>query len=180
MQPIIKRLVFTALPPYTYCEPLLPRPHFPSFQTSLLPAPTMSCVTSSAVDETSGKEGNATADGGVAAQPLMAFSSTSPAQHSALGGRVSVTSATAPYNGSAVRPPFSPSPPQEPPGQYYTAHYTYQAQTAEDLSFEKGESLLVLGSTDGNWWHAKSLKSQCKGYIPRNYVAPASTYEAEE
>jgi len=149
------------------------------FQNALSPTPTMGCVTSSAADETSAKGRSATADGGAGGQQAVALSPTSSTQqpipvHSA---RVSVASASSPYNGG---PPVSPMPPPEPPGQYFVARYAYQARTAEDLSFEKGESLLVLGNTDGDWWHAKSLKTQREGYIPRNYVAPASTYEAEE
>ena len=151
----------------------------PSFQNALSPTPTMGCVTSSAADETSGKGKTTTADGGVGRQEAVSLSPTSSTQQAlpANRARVSVASASSPYNGG---PPVSPLPPQEPPGQYFIARYAYQARTAEDLSFEKGESLLVLGNTDGDWWHAKSLKTQREGYIPRNYVASASTYEAEE
>ena len=63
-------------------------------------------------------------------------------------GRVSVTS----YNGSlhaqSVHSPLSPVPevPPGPPGDLgmvFIARYAYQARTAEDLSFEKGEQLIV-------------------------------------
>ena len=62
----------------------------------------------------------------------------------------------------------------------YIARYAYQARTKEDLSFEKGEMLLVVGPQETDWWTARSLKTQREGYIPRNYVAEAETYEAEE
>lgn len=77
--------------------------------------------------------------------------------------------------------PFQPfSPVVETQGSVYIARYAYQARTAEDLSFEKGEILKVIGNEEGDWWLAKSLKSQREGYIPSNYVAEAQTYEAEE
>ena len=38
----------------------------------------------------------------------------------------------------------------------------------------------VIGDMEGDWWLAKSLKSGQEGYIPRNYVAALSTFEAEE
>ena len=67
-------------------------------------------------------------------------------------GRVSVTS----YNGSlhtqSVHSPLSTVPelPPGPPadlGKVFIARYAYQARTAEDLSFEKGEQLIVSYST---------------------------------
>lgn len=63
-------------------------------------------------------------------------------------GRVSVTS----YNGSVhaqtVHSPLSSVPelPPGPPadlGKVFIARYAYQARTEEDLSFEKGEQLIV-------------------------------------
>ena len=65
-------------------------------------------------------------------------------------------------------------------GKIYLARYAYQARTTEDLSFEKGERLVVVGNQDSDWWLAKSVKSQREGYIPKNYVAEAESYEAEE
>ena len=63
-------------------------------------------------------------------------------------GRVSVTS----YNGSlhtqGMHSPLStvpelPSGPPDDLGKVFIARYAYQARTAEDLSFEKGEQLIV-------------------------------------
>ena len=62
----------------------------------------------------------------------------------------------------------------------FIARYSYQAHTAEELSFAKGDKLKVIGPADGNWWMAKSLANSREGYIPRNYVAPLASYEAEE
>lgn len=62
----------------------------------------------------------------------------------------------------------------------FVGRYRYAARTQEDLSFEKGEKLVVSGGTDGDWWLAKSLLTGKEGYIPRNYVAPLKSFEAEE
>ena len=92
-----------------------------------------------------------------------------------LGSPASPVGAGALYPGSGQVSPTS-----EIKGKVYLARYAYQARTAEDLSFEKGERLLVIGTQENDWWFAKSLKSQREGYIPRNYIAEAQTYEAEE
>ena len=139
------------------------------------------------------KAGSITEDGGnnpqqqqqqqhTVVSPVSSVASTQPTV-SSKGGRVSIVSVTSPYNGSVGGPGFeAPSISQttDPPGKYYIARYAYQARTAEDLSFEKGERLLVIGSIEGDWWHAKSMKSEREGYIPRNYVASELTFEAEE
>ena len=62
----------------------------------------------------------------------------------------------------------------------FVACYRYEARTAEDLSFDKGDKLVVIGGTDGDWWLARSLGTGREGYIPRNYVAAVASYEAEE
>ena len=62
----------------------------------------------------------------------------------------------------------------------YLARYSYDARTSEDLSFKKGEQLLIIGDTEGDWWMGKSMTTGKEGYIPRNYVAPLSSYESEE
>ena len=41
------------------------------------------------------------------------------------------------------QPARGPSPPLEDDGSLFVARYAYQARTAEDLSFEKGEKLRV-------------------------------------
>lgn len=58
--------------------------------------------------------------------------------------------------------------------------YRYDARTAEDLTFDKGERLVVLGGMDGDWWLARSTTTGREGYIPKNYVAAIESYEAEE
>ena len=91
-----------------------------------------------------------------------------------------------PTNGAIVGEPMSPgglgSPmsPVEDETNLFVARYAYQARTTEDLSFEKGEKLRVLEGMESDWWLAKSIKTNREGYIPRNYVAPVASYEAEE
>ena len=96
--------------------------------------------------------------------------------------RVSI--AQLPTNGAIVGGPVSPggldSPMVEDETNVFVARYAYQARTTEDLSFEKGEKLRVLEGMESDWWLAKSLKTNREGYIPKNYVAPVASYEAEE
>lgn len=61
----------------------------------------------------------------------------------------------------------------------FVALYDYEARTEEDLSFKKGEKLIVVNDTQGEWWYAKSMTTKQKGYIPSNYVAKLSSMEAE-
>ena len=58
--------------------------------------------------------------------------------------------------------------------------YDYDARTAEDLSFAKGELLEVLNNADGDWWQAKSTVTGKTGYIPSNYVARDDSIKACE
>lgn len=48
-------------------------------------------------------------------------------------------------------------------------------RTEEDLSFKKGDKLVVINSSDGDWWQAKlhNVPGGRQGYIPSNYVSPA-------
>ena len=62
----------------------------------------------------------------------------------------------------------------------FLALYDYEARTAEDLSFKKGEQLQVVNNQDGDWWQATSLVTGLSGYIPSNYVAPQASVQAEE
>lgn len=60
-----------------------------------------------------------------------------------------------PHNGSFNPPlPTVPSPVLEDEGSLFIARYAYQARTAEDLSFEKGEKLKVSCPVEeeGGWW----------------------------
>lgn len=61
----------------------------------------------------------------------------------------------------------------------FVALYDYDARTEEDLSFKKGEHLIVLNDNQGEWWYARSKATKHEGYIPSNYVARLSSMEAE-
>jgi hypothetical protein len=76
-----------------------------------------------------------------------------------------------PYPISHQASPFS-----ESQGEVYVALYEYVAQTAKDLSFKKGERILVLLKQDEDCWFAKSLKSQKVGCIPSNYAIEAKNW----
>jgi fyn-related kinase len=67
-----------------------------------------------------------------------------------------------------------------PPGaKIFVALYDYDARTDEDLSFRKGEHLIILNDTQGDWWFARSKATKGEGYIPSNYVAKLESIEAE-
>ena len=61
----------------------------------------------------------------------------------------------------------------------FVALYDYDARTDEDLSFRKGEHLIILNDTQGDWWFARSKATKGEGYIPSNYVAKLESIEAE-
>lgn len=64
--------------------------------------------------------------------------------------------------------------------EVFIALYDYEARTAEDLTFRKGDKLKILNNSDGDWWQASLVGSNQTGYIPSNYVARAQSIEAEE
>uniref|UniRef100_A0A2K6SB12 Tyrosine-protein kinase n=1 Tax=Saimiri boliviensis boliviensis TaxID=39432 RepID=A0A2K6SB12_SAIBB len=59
------------------------------------------------------------------------------------------------------------------------ALYDYEAIHHEDLSFRKGDQMMVLEES-GEWWKARSLATRKEGYIPSNYVARVDSLETEE
>ncbi|XP_052578537.1 tyrosine-protein kinase HCK isoform X1 [Peromyscus californicus insignis] len=59
------------------------------------------------------------------------------------------------------------------------ALYDYEAIHREDLSFQKGDQMVVLEES-GEWWRARSLATRKEGYIPSNYVARVNSLETEE
>lgn len=66
--------------------------------------------------------------------------------------------------------------------------YDYTARTEDDLSFCKGETLLLLDQGDDeneDWWYArhtdpKYTNQKQEGYVPRNYVALEDTLDTQE
>ncbi|XP_066273344.1 tyrosine-protein kinase Src42A-like [Branchiostoma lanceolatum] len=63
--------------------------------------------------------------------------------------------------------------------EIFIALHDYAARTTEDLSFRKGEKLEILNMMDGDWWQARNIVNKKRGYIPSNYVAPASSLQAK-
>ncbi|XP_004464102.2 tyrosine-protein kinase HCK isoform X1 [Dasypus novemcinctus] len=59
------------------------------------------------------------------------------------------------------------------------ALYDYEAIHHEDLSFHKGDQMVLLEES-GEWWRARSLATRKEGYIPSNYVARVDSLETEE
>nr|BAF02920.1 protein tyrosine kinase src [Monosiga ovata] len=62
----------------------------------------------------------------------------------------------------------------------YLALYDYAARAEDDLTFKKGDKLLVLNQSDGDWWQAQLVSSGQKGFIPSNYVAKMQSIQAED
>ncbi|KAK1805595.1 hypothetical protein P4O66_019874 [Electrophorus voltai] len=73
-------------------------------------------------------------------------------------------------------------PPVRMAGNVYIALYDYRARTAEDLSFNAGDTLEALDTSSGDWWRARALtglSASKQGYIPANYVALVESLDAE-
>eukprot|EP00729_Bicosta_minor_P017469 gene17469-20094_t len=98
--------------------------------------------------------------------------------------RTSRSAGTVPKRAPAPLPTPDPEPEPEKvdPKDVFVALYDYDARTEEDLSFKKGDKLVVINSSDGDWWQAKlhNVPGGRQGYIPSNYVSPAQelTYGA--
>ncbi|XP_060606256.1 proto-oncogene tyrosine-protein kinase Yrk-like [Ruditapes philippinarum] len=68
------------------------------------------------------------------------------------------------------------------------ALYDYDARTEDDLSFKKGDTLVLLdqgAEENEDWWFARHTdpsyqNSKYEGYVPRNYVAIEDTIESQE
>lgn len=95
------------------------------------------------------------------------------------GGGSGATGRSATSGRAAMPVPVAPPAPESDKGQFQ-ALYDYEARTADDLSFKKGDKLSIINNSDGDWWQAQMMSTGKKGYIPSNYVAPCQTLEAEE
>ena len=61
------------------------------------------------------------------------------------------------------------------------ALYDYNAKISKELSFRKGDKLVVFGQRDENWWEAELAHDRGRrGYIPSNYVRVCTSLEAED
>ncbi|KAG7330037.1 hypothetical protein KOW79_006259 [Hemibagrus wyckioides] len=59
------------------------------------------------------------------------------------------------------------------------ALFPYEAENKNELSFKKGEKLVILDE-NGEWWKAKSLSSGKVGLIPSNYITPEESMDNKE
>ncbi|XP_043938499.1 tyrosine-protein kinase fyna-like isoform X4 [Protopterus annectens] len=59
------------------------------------------------------------------------------------------------------------------------ALYDFNAKFENELSFQKGEKLLLL-KRDGEWWFAESTTNGSQGLIPSNYVQEMISVENED
>eukprot|EP00049_Salpingoeca_infusionum_P023298 m.11367 g.11367 ORF g.11367 m.11367 type:complete len:513 (+) comp5709_c0_seq1:453-1991(+) len=64
--------------------------------------------------------------------------------------------------------------------ELFVALYDYEARTADDLPFRKGDMLKIINNSDGDWWQAQHSVTGKTGYIPSNYVAKTQSIEAED
>jgi hypothetical protein len=60
------------------------------------------------------------------------------------------------------------------------ALYLYDSRAEGDLSFGKGDRMVLLDDSNSDWWYVRHVKSGERGYVPRNFVAPLQSAECEE
>jgi hypothetical protein len=90
------------------------------------------------------------------------------------------TSNSSHSNGSAhTKVDRKPSMNNTPKQKVVIALYSYEGRDEGDLGFEKGEKLIVLDDKEPDWWLAKRLQTEEKGYIPMNFVV-TNIIETEE
>jgi len=59
------------------------------------------------------------------------------------------------------------------------ALYSYEGRDERDLSFEKGDKLIIIDDREPDWWLAQRVETEERGYIPMNFVA-SNIMETEE
>uniref|UniRef100_A0A914WAJ5 Tyrosine-protein kinase n=1 Tax=Plectus sambesii TaxID=2011161 RepID=A0A914WAJ5_9BILA len=68
----------------------------------------------------------------------------------------------------------------EPQSVVLVALYPYDSRADGDLSFQKGDQMLLLDDSNADWWYVQHLRTGGSGYVPRNFVAKQQTVESEE
>ena len=58
--------------------------------------------------------------------------------------------------------------------------YTFQGRSNGELSFQKGDRMEVVSEPDNDWWLARHLTTGVEGYLPKNYVASATSLECQD
>jgi len=95
---------------------------------------------------------------------------------------MSQSSGPEPQAGQHQPPPHFPAPPPPPaphqPPQHYKqakALWAYRGSAPDDLSFEKGDIIVVLAEENPDWWRGQLLNSQQPGGLfPSNHVEVVS------
>jgi hypothetical protein len=82
-------------------------------------------------------------------------------------------------NGSAHSSRRRPSTSNTPKQKVVIALYSYEGRDEGDLSFEKGEKLIILDDKEPDWWLAQRFQTVETGYIPMNFVV-SDIIETEE
>lgn len=67
----------------------------------------------------------------------------------------------------------------QPPVKLYVGQFSYDAKKDGELSFKKGDVMLVT-SNDGKWCDALLVDSGQKGKIPSNHVAEHKSLDTEK
>lgn len=63
--------------------------------------------------------------------------------------------------------------------QTYVALYDYDARTSEDLSFRKGDRLVIIDDHSlGEWWLAIN-EHNLQGYVPSNFLAKTNSVASQ-
>ena len=50
------------------------------------------------------------------------------------------------------------------------ALYNYKAQTSQDISFEKGDTIILFKKVNYEWWEGSVWPSGQEGFIPHKYI----------
>ncbi|XP_068206741.1 tyrosine-protein kinase Src64B-like isoform X4 [Palaemon carinicauda] len=78
-----------------------------------------------------------------------------------------------------MKEPVTPSTPSRG-GRIVVAMYSFQGRSSGELSFEKGDRMEIINDADADWWLARHMTRGIDGYIPKNYVASASSLECQD
>ncbi|KNC74523.1 TK/SFK-SRC protein kinase [Sphaeroforma arctica JP610] len=63
-------------------------------------------------------------------------------------------------------------------GQLFVAQFDY-AGASGDLSLKSGEILEILDTSEGDWWKARSVRTELVGYVPSNFLYPKTDFANE-
>eukprot|EP00049_Salpingoeca_infusionum_P004816 m.84059 g.84059 ORF g.84059 m.84059 type:complete len:711 (-) comp12736_c0_seq5:226-2358(-) len=111
---------------------------------------------------------------------LRSEMSPSKAESGAQGRHSTMTSIRKTTSSSSVAPPALP-PPRVGSTQSldarFVAVFDYKARSDNEMSFLKGDELIVTSNENVNWWEAELVRTGEVGWIPSNYVAPASSLD---